>query len=244
MASFCNLVTAVCTVTHLVSTIRYKMANTTAEAVFNSIGPAYETAFAGLRPQLESIEWLKQQLATEKPSSCLDIGCGTGQPVCSSLASAGHDVLGIDISGTMITAARERVSSATFKKIDLKDFVAEPGSFDAITVYFSMIASVSHFDIQHAIASIYGWLRHGGLFIFATVTVPEACENVTIKWMGKDVVVSGIEADMAVDWVKQAGFEVVRTEASNFLPKAVEAGICRDDEVWEEDHIFVYAKKA
>lgn len=217
---------------------------TSAEAVFDSVGPAYETAFSGLQPQLESIDWLEQQLASRiQPARCLDIGCGTGRPVCSSLAAAGHDVFGIDVSAAMITAARERVPNATFEKIDFKDFKPDAASFDAITVYFSMIASVSHLDIQQAIASIQSWLRSGGVFIFATATVPEACENIMIKWMGKDAVVCGIEADMAVGWIKQAGFEVIRVEHSQFLPKAVEAGICKEDEVWEEDHVFVYAKK-
>lgn len=218
---------------------------TSAEAVFDEVGAAYETAFAGLRTQLKSIQWLEHQLETKKPAKCLDIGCGTGKPVCSSLAAAGHDVLGIDISQAMITAAREGVPDATFQKIDFKDFKPGPASFDAVTVYFSMIASVTHDDISSAITSIYSWLHPGGVFVFATATVPaETRENFTIKWMGKEVVVSDITADMAVEWIYEAGFEVVRAAESSFMPKGVEAGICKDDEVEEEDHVFVYAQKA
>lgn len=83
------------------------------------------------------------------------------------------------------------------------------------------------------------------MFVFATATVPaETRENFTIKWMGKEVVVSDITADMAVEWIYEAGFEVVRAAESSSMPKGVEAGICKDDEVEEEDHVFVYAQKA
>ncbi|RMZ86825.1 hypothetical protein DV736_g5950, partial [Chaetothyriales sp. CBS 134916] len=211
-----------------------------AEALFDSVGPAYEAAFKGSGQQA-SLDWLLAQLPAH--SSVLDIGCGTGRPVVAVLADAGHTVLGIDVSGAMIAAAKQNVPNATFEKVDIKDF--SPPSrqkFDAITVYFSLIASVTQEEIRKYIAKIYTWLKDdGGIFLFATVPIPG--DNLEITWMGRPIVASSLSADEIVESVQAAQFEVLKTESSTFLPKAAEAGICDKDEVWEEPHLFVYAKK-
>ena len=212
-----------------------------AEAVFDDVGPAYESAFAGLPTQAASIEWVKANLEARKPAKCLDMGCGTGRPVCSELAKAGHDVLGIDISGAMIEDARKKVPNARFEKTDMSDYNTDSASFDAITVYFSMIAGMTQDRIRESIRNIYHWLKPGGVFVFATV--PIAGNNLEIKWMGRPVLVSSLEADEIVAWMQNIGFEVVHNEVSKFTPRAVEAGICKEDDVWEEPHLFVYAKK-
>ena len=212
-----------------------------AEELFDDVGPAYESAFAGLPTQAASIEWVIRQLENRKPAKILDIGCGTGKPVCSELANAGHDVLGIDISSAMIEYAKKQVPNATFQKADIVDYHPDPAKFDAITVYFSMIASVTQDQIRQNIQNIYQWLKPGGFFVFGTV--PVAGNNLEIKWMGRPIVVSSLEADDAIDWIRKVGFDVVHHEVSVFTPKAAQAGICKEDDVWEEPHLFVYAKK-
>lgn len=214
-----------------------------AAALFDEVGPAYETAFAGLPEQAASIQWLLAELSKSqgRPAEVLDIGCGTGRPVCSSLAAAGHSVIGIDVSAEMIKAARELVPQATFEQLDVRDFQSPANRFDAITVYFSMIAGVTQDDIRQAIQRIHSWLKPGGSFVLATV--PVAGNNMELKWMGKAAVVSSLSPDEFAAWIKQVGFEIVHQRESTFLPKAVEAGICGPDDVWEEPHLFVYAKK-
>ncbi|KAK3674890.1 hypothetical protein LTR78_005234 [Recurvomyces mirabilis] len=212
-----------------------------AEQVFDSIGPAYEDAFADLKPQLASIDWLLSQLQTHKPAKILDIGCGTGRPVCSRLADAGHDVLGIDVSGTMIEDAKKKVPNARFWKLDVTEYHPEKESFDAVTVYFSMIASVTQDQIRQNIKSIFTWLGSGGYFVFATV--PLAGNNSEINWLGRDVVVSSLGAEEAVNCIRKAGFDVLFREETEFKPRAKEAGICGGERVWTEPHLFVYARK-
>lgn len=211
------------------------------EALFDDVGPAYESAFAKCEPQAASVEWLKSQLADKKPAKIVDIGCGTGRPVVSELANAGHRVLGIDISGAMIEAAQKNVPNAKFEKKDFNDFKPQAGSLDAITVYFSMIADVTQDQIKENFKKIYDWLKPGGIFVFGTV--PVAGNNLEIKWMGRPVKVSSLEADEAVSSIKETGFEVVHSATSAFTPAAAEAGICKAEDVWEEPHLFVYAKK-
>ncbi|KAF2098556.1 S-adenosyl-L-methionine-dependent methyltransferase [Rhizodiscina lignyota] len=212
-----------------------------AEAAFDSVGPAYEVAFEGLETQLASIKWIVEQLGQHKPAKVLDIGCGAGRPVCSELAAAGHDVLGIDISSNMLGAARKNVPQARFEQKDIRDFEAAPGSFDAITVYFSLIASVTQDEIRDFIKRIHGWLRAGGIFVLGTASVDG--NNIEMRWMGRPVVCSGLSAEDTVSWMREVGFEVVHEDQSTFTPRAVEAGICEAEDVWEEPHLFVYARR-
>jgi 2-polyprenyl-3-methyl-5-hydroxy-6-metoxy-1,4-benzoquinol methylase len=212
-------------------------------ALFDEVGPAYETAFAGLPEQAASIEWLLSELSKSqvRPAEILDIGCGTGRPVCSSLAAAGHSVIGIDVSAEMIKAAREQVPQATIEQLDVRDFKSPANRFDAITVYFSMIAGVTQDEIRQFIQQIHSWLKPSGSFVFATV--PISGNNMELKWMGRPAVVSSLSPEEFGAWIRQVGFEIVHEQESKFLPKAVEAGICEPDDVWEEPHLFVYAKK-
>jgi len=142
----------------------------------------------------------------------------------------------------MIAAATRNVPEASFEKIDIKDFTPADGKqYDAITVYFSLIASVTQEQIRSYIAKIYTWLNEGGLFIFATV--PISGENLEITWMGRPIVASSLSPDEVLASMKAATFEVLKAENSKFMPRAAEAGICQKEDVWEEDHLFVYARK-
>lgn len=213
------------------------------EELFDSIGPGYEIAFANLQPQHEAIEWILQQLQNRKPAKILDIGCGTGKPVCSSFADAGHDVLGIDVSGVMLSDARAKVTNAnaTFMKADAYQMEFPAQSFDAITVFFSLIASTTQDLIRRQIFKIYDWLRPGGVLVFASV--PVSINEERVSFMGRLCVGSSLSAEEFLDCIGQAGFEVVQHSLSSFTPRGVEAGICEEGESVEEAHVFIYAKK-
>ena len=214
---------------------------TTPEELFDSIGPAYETAFANLRPQLESIEWIMQQIQDRKPAKVLDLGCGTGRPVCSAFADAGHDVLGVDVSGVMLSDARVKVSKATFMKADVFQIELPGQSFDAITVFFSLAAGSSQDLIRRQIKRMYDWLKSEGVLVLATV--PVAGDQVRSRFMGRHFIGSGLSQEEYLRCIKQVGFEIMYHSLSSFKPKAVEAGICKAAENGEEPHLFIYAKK-
>src|SRR5262249_39831994 len=124
----------------------------------------------------------------------------------------------------------------------IKDLKPPDGAkYDAITVYFSLIASVTQEQIRNYIAKIYTWLKEGGLFVFATV--PISGESLEITWMGRPIVASSLSPDEVLESMKAANFEVLKAESSKYLPRAAQAGICQKEDVWEEDHLFVYARK-
>ncbi|KAL1893709.1 hypothetical protein Sste5346_006208 [Sporothrix stenoceras] len=221
----------------------------TAAEAFDSVGPAYEDAFKGLPTQAAAIDWLVDHLKENKveKGKIVDVGCGTGRPACSVLADAGHDVLGIDISEAMLTAARERVPNARFELVDVRPFIeretaaGKQGTLDAVTVFFSLIAGVTQDDIRAVLAGLAGLLKPGGFLVFSTVPIP--VNNAAIKWMGRPVVVSSLSPEEGVAAVKAAGLDVKYDAVTKFTPKGADAGICAADEVWEESHLFVYAQK-
>lgn len=220
-----------------------------AEAHYDSIGQAYEVAFAGNTKQKESVQWLLQELSaangkTFHPSRIVDIGCGTGRPVVDMLANAGHDVLGIDISQAMVDAGRANVPNATFEKIDMREFFKReaPESFDAATTYFAGLAGLKQDEYRAKVRAIARLLKPGGLFVFATV--PKDGDCLPMKWMGRDWIVSSLSAEDALKTVKKAGFEILEQHQSSFLPKGALAGLCEEGEDMEETHFYVYARKS
>ena len=61
--------------------------------------------------------------------------------------------------------------------------------------------------------------------------------------MGRECVVSGLSKEGNLEAIKEAGFEVIKYEEEVFVPKGVEAGLCKKEDVWEEPMLYVYARK-
>lgn len=141
------------------------------DALYDSIGQRYEAAYADILAQQRSLEWLLAHLP-EPGSRILDIGCGTGQPVASTHSAPPpheHRVHDIDISPTMIDAARAAVPSATFELVDFWQFQAQPESFDAVVSYFALLVAMSQVQICETLANVFGWLKPGWLLVLATI---------------------------------------------------------------------------
>lgn len=212
-----------------------------AREVFNSVGKAYQVAFADLPIQDRSLAHLLATLPAG--AKVLDVGSGTGRPACARLSAAGFNVTGIDLSPAMIAAAREQVPGVTFIEADARTW--EPaggdGHLDAVVAYFSFIGGVTQDDIAALFTRAFRWLRPGGVFHFGTVPAPG--DRVEVKWMGRMITCSGFDVQGTLQHIREAGFEIVKHEEEKFMPRGEAAGLCRQEEVWEEDHVVVYAKK-
>lgn len=73
--------------------------------------------------------------------------------------------------------------------------------------------------------------------------MPLSGESLDIYWMGRPITVSSLSQDEVLEALQKIGFEVMNIDTSKFMPQAVKAGLCEEKDVWEEDHLFVYAKK-
>lgn len=182
--------------------------------VFDDIGQAYEVAYHGMPEQLAALRWLTERL--DGRSRVLDLGCGTGEPSARTLSQAGHDVVGVDVSATMLAVARERLPDAELHHLDIRDFHAEPGSFDAALAFFCLLM-IPPADIAEMLTRIAGWLRPGGYFQLAMVPVPADYE--TWEFMGQQVHVTGYPADELAGMLESRGLRVVFSELSEFQPR-------------------------
>ncbi len=96
----------------------------------------------------------------------LDLGCGNGIPCARALAGR-FDVTGLDLSPVQVERARALVPGARFVCADMTEAVFEPGSFDAVVAFFSII-NVPVSRQPALIARIASWLTPGG-WVLATV---------------------------------------------------------------------------
>jgi ubiquinone/menaquinone biosynthesis C-methylase UbiE len=135
----------------------------------------------------------------------LDLGCGTGRPVCSTFADAGHDVLGVDVSGVMLQDGRAKVTNAKFLKADAFQMTMPPDTYDAITVYFSLAVSLSQDLIKLQIRRMYQWLRPGGVLVLATV--PNSRDRMTDSFMGRKFLASNLSCEEYLSYITTVGFD-------------------------------------
>jgi ubiquinone/menaquinone biosynthesis C-methylase UbiE len=96
-------------------------------------------------------------------SKILDIGCGTGNQVVN-FSSKGYEVLGIDISPSMINKAIEKYPNYNFKVADaLNKDNFNSNAFTHITcLYFTIYYFQNK---RQLLENIYRWLMPGGYFI-------------------------------------------------------------------------------
>ncbi|MEV0495754.1 class I SAM-dependent methyltransferase [Streptomyces atratus] len=185
----------------------------TAATVFDTLGADYERAFAASSAHRASLERLLAQLAPR--SRVLDVGSGTGRPTAQSLADAGHDVLGVDVSPVMADLAARQVPGATFQCADIRELTLEEESFDAVCVYFSLL-QMSREEQSRLLRRLGQSLRRGGRLVVATV--PLDVEDVSAVFMGQKVHVTSFDADELTVVVTEAGLTVQWEQSSVFTP--------------------------
>lgn len=106
----------------------------------------------------------------------LDVGCGSGATTVAMAKRVGAagSCLGADISGPLVTAARERVAAerignATFVQADAQTYAFEPESFDAVISRFGVMFFD---DSQAAFTNLRRALRISGKLAFVAWRSP------------------------------------------------------------------------
>lgn len=95
----------------------------------------------------------------------LDLGCGEGR-VVRDLKSMGHSVVGVDVSPTMTSAAREKDPSAEFCLADAASLPFVNGAFDRVIAFMSL-QDVD--DMPGAVREAARVLESGGRLCIAIV---------------------------------------------------------------------------
>ena len=98
----------------------------------------------------------------------LDLGCGTGRTT-APLKENGYDVIGIDLSATMIEFARSKYPGVDFRVMNACALEFEDESFDHVLFSFNGIDNIIPFAKRLAcLGEINRVLKKGGCFIFSS----------------------------------------------------------------------------
>ena len=96
-------------------------------------------------------------------SKILDIGCGTGNQVVN-LGNNGYEVLGIDISPSMIKKAKEKYPEYNFQIADASN--SNKFNSNVFTHITCLYFTIYYFeDKRQLLENIYNWLMPGGYFV-------------------------------------------------------------------------------
>jgi SAM-dependent methyltransferase len=97
----------------------------------------------------------------------LDIGCGAGRTTCQ-LVEKGFKVVGVDLSETLLDAARARCPRAEFHHADVRYMPFEDGAFSQALFSFNGMDQVHPIaDYLKALKEIGRTLKPGGILIYS-----------------------------------------------------------------------------
>ncbi|KAF3483978.1 methyltransferase [Arthroderma uncinatum] len=205
-----------------------------AESVFDALGKSYEDAYAH-SPGLHRI--IQRVLTTLPPGTkVLDVGCGTEKPVSQTLAAAGHDVSGIDISQTMVDMARKQVIKGSFEKADMRTYQPRV-QFDAIFAALSLFA-LSHRELSLMMLKFCEWLHPGAMLVIGIIPnteTGECMDMLDIPFMGHSFKGTVCTMREWYDMIAKVGMEVEFTQMDPFQPRSP---LCT-----KEDHCYIIAKR-
>ena len=142
-------------------------------------------ASRGLRPPEAT---LLLRYADSLAGRVLELGCGAGR-ITGYLGARGGDVLGVDISPTMVEYCRRRYPKLAFQLGDLADLSAFPaGSRDVVIAEFNVLGVLDDSERKRVLGELHRVLTAGGLLIFSAhniafiPNVPKPVELVTRSW--------------------------------------------------------------
>jgi ubiquinone/menaquinone biosynthesis C-methylase UbiE len=169
---------------------------------WNKIGPVYDSNRNKEKINGELERYIK--LLPEK-ARVLDVGSGSGVPVAKYLTNAGLDVVGIDISDTMINMARENVPRAKFINMNMNNIKFPDNSFDGIISVFALF-HVPKRNHQMIFKKFHSLLKSGGILLINTgISESEGISN----FFGVPMFWSNHKPEKTLQYVKEAGFSII-----------------------------------
>jgi len=215
---------------------------------YDELATSYESAFSH-DPGLHA--FIHRALTHIPPHShVLDLGCGTGKPVATTISAAGHHITGIDLSPVMIAQCRAQVPLGMFYASSMLSWTPTPSQplSAAIFTIFSLFM-LSPAELKDMLGKMHGWMQEGGILCLGTILAEDLDTNSAV-WeeegvaTGVEMMFMGSKSKMTVlteegwrDILREKGFDVCRVEKERFIPRA--EGVETDDEM----HCFIMARK-
>ena len=153
--------------------------------------------------------WFLSEVLARVPvgADVLELGCGPG--IDATVLSDGRRYIGVDLSGTMLSLARERVPAGTFVQGDLASIKFPPESSDAVvSLYvFGHLPAAEH---APTFRRVFEWLRPGG--VFCSSFPMGAHEGMVEEFVDVPMFFAGIGRDATEAALREIGFELEISE--------------------------------
>lgn len=181
------------------------------------IGTPYDLIadrFHSMRSALHGKEaaYLAHLLDTLPPGSLvLDLGCGTGHPIASHIASRGHRVVGVDGSAAMLAFAQNQLPDHCWIHAMIEQVEFEH-SFAAVVCWDSLF-HLPRQQHESVIRKIHRWLAPGGrLMLSSGGLVADAGCGFTDTMFGHEFYYDSLPPDQLTTLLADIGFEILSSE--------------------------------
>jgi SAM-dependent methyltransferase len=152
---------------------------------------------------------LKEFAAVNKDKGlCADFGCGPGQTTRFLYDNGLKDIIGIDLSPAMISAARRLSPQIKFKTGDLLDIGYSPGHLGSVLAFYAIV----HFtrdQIRTCFGEINRVLKTGGEFLLAFHTGDEIVHFDKAHDKEIDIDLYFFKTDDIIALLYETGFNIV-----------------------------------
>ena len=138
----------------------------------------------------------------------LDLGCGAG--LVSAELGRRARVVALDRSAVQLSLARANAPQALLVWADMADVAFEPGSFDAVVAFWTLI-HVQRDRHASVLSNVHAWLRPGGLFA-GTLGTSDSPEDLEEDFFGAPMSWSHFDAATSRRLVRDAGFDVEQAD--------------------------------
>ncbi len=139
----------------------------------------------------------------------LDLGCGAGVPVSSTLSTR-FDVVGADISASQLALARKQAPLVGLLRADMEHLHFAPTSFDAVVSFYA-IFHIRRREQPRLFLRIRDWLRPGGLLL-ASLGRTDGPSYTEQDFFGVEMYWSHYNTEQYRDLLREAGFEPIEEQ--------------------------------
>ncbi|KAJ3811358.1 S-adenosyl-L-methionine-dependent methyltransferase [Lentinula aff. lateritia] len=199
---------------------------------YDAIAPKYHSWAAPRLTQkrTEYIERLGKSLP--KGSKVLELGCGAGLPATQQLVDQGFEVLGVDISSSQLTLAKEHVPRAQFMQGDMMAMEFAESSFDAVMAFYSLF-HLPRDEHGPMLQKMVKWLKPGGWLLLNLHTDDQ--DHTREDWMGVKMFSTGLGIEGNRQMLVEYGAGLIDVE--DVIDKEIVGG-------FEENFHWICARKS
>ena len=143
------------------------------------IDPEFDAASRTYEFIDDSVDWLIEDVLTEKDQKIMDLGCGPGF-YSKGLAEAGYSVTGIDLSERSIEYARTQMENEELDvEYKVQNFLTleYEEKFDVVLLLYCELGALTNEERNKLLNVIYKALKPGGKFIFDVFTAQNRDEE-------------------------------------------------------------------